>query len=91
MSDPRQRVGPAIAGLVWMLAAAALTACASKPLVEYTTDVPPLLLTTIGQAGIEDEIHPHVAALGFGVYLLFGTAALARFGGVEVVEKMEQR
>jgi hypothetical protein len=55
MSDPWQRIESAITGVVWVLAAAVLTACAPKPLVEYTTDVPPLILTTTGQAGIEDE------------------------------------
>jgi hypothetical protein len=32
-----------------------LGSCAPSHLVKFTTDVPPLVLTTTGQAGIQDE------------------------------------
>mgnify|MGYP001818580663 FL=1 len=43
-----------LGGLVALLAAVALGACSTRPLVPYHTDTPPLVLVPASQAGVQD-------------------------------------
>mgnify|MGYP001827377285 CR=1 FL=1 len=48
------RVRRSLAAFVALLAAVALGACSTRPLVPYHTDTPPLVLVPASQAGVQD-------------------------------------